>query len=69
MVFSNVRQSLNEYRAPVQTVGSLDCIGMTAVANDLQVELVKGLNVIRSKRNRNKDEVLLALLDIVLNGI
>lgn len=55
MCLGNIGESSDEYRASVQALNTFDGIGMTAFSNDFLIELEKGLNVVGSKCDRDKD--------------
>ena len=67
MLLGEVGQGLDEDGIAVQTLHALDRVGVSRLADDLLVELVKGFDVIGSEGNRNQYEVLLALVDVLLN--
>lgn len=64
-----VGERLDEDGAAVQAVHPLDSICVPTLANDFNVELVQRFDVIRGECDWDKDQIFLALLDIVLDGV
>lgn len=67
VLLGEISQSLDEDGVAVQTLHALDSVGMARLADDLLVKLVKGLDVIRCKGDRDQNEVLLTLVDVLLD--
>ncbi len=69
MLFCDIGKSLDESAISIQTVCSFDGILVAALADNLLVELVKSLNVVRREGNRHKDHVGLAAGNVARDGI
>lgn len=68
MLVSNIRQGLDEGRVAVQALSALDA-GAVGFFHDLQIQFIESLNVIAGESNRHKDQVRVAALDILHDGI
>ncbi len=68
MRMRNVCEGLNEYRASVETLCTLDS-RMACFMDDLLIQLIQGLDVITGESYGNEYQVCLTFLDIFLNSI
>ena len=68
MRISNVRKRLDEYGTAIQTLGTLYA-WVPGLVDDFLVQFEKGFDVVACKRDRNQNQVRLALLDVVLYSV
>ena len=68
MVLCDIRQRLDEHSVPVQAFDTLDTL-VVCLVDDLLVELVERLDMVTGESDWDQNEVGLALLDVVGDGV
>lgn len=69
MLERHVRERANEDRAPVQALGALEPGRITHLVHDFLVDLVERLDVVAGEGDGDQDQVGLAALDVLGDGV
>jgi len=67
VLLCQVGQRLDKDRVAIEALHTLDRVRMARLADDLLVQLVQRLDVVRCERNRDQQQVCLPLGDVILH--